>query len=478
MGRFSSTVHIKSNTDKSKFKDSFCDVMKKRGFEPCSEKDAALSYLFAFSDGGWVTLSSDRYSDNTNQVHEDVRQIAEKMKTSGFSVEIVDSDFAILELNGGGFDTVIIGDGSGYGIDAAPKGKQECWKQLLAKGKTWEQLSEIWTKDEVFDENTLCVVASLLGIEPKYITADYEELFDKADSDSDIVLLYYKKSADTKREPISLNAAFVKVFGEGLETLGFKKIKGRQPYFVRIVSGGEIIHVITVKKECPYLLDSDAFTILSGVATVYRPKIDLSISPKMNVRWLSDIQRIYVGTNRSDYDSDFRNGFFTFSYTKDDGESQFKTMQLALERTKSIVIPMLNDVVDVDSCARFCFIMNVPFKPDVHFNKINGISDINPNDIADEGLLIMKIKDYHGFVDWGVEYYKIFYKEHIKIQRGAYTEEGYSDYCNRIGELKQEEISKMSRIVNDTQFYNSIMLELENRKRLNEEIMRSYKIGF
>lgn len=43
MGRFSTTVHIKDNAGRRKVINSFCEVMKKRGFVPCSEDEAALS---------------------------------------------------------------------------------------------------------------------------------------------------------------------------------------------------------------------------------------------------------------------------------------------------------------------------------------------------------------------------------------------------------------------------------------------------
>ena len=47
----------------------------------------------------------------------------------------------------------------------------------------------------------------------------------------------------------TLNAAFKQIFGEALEPLGFQKIKSKHPYFVRVVEGGEIIHIIACKNE-------------------------------------------------------------------------------------------------------------------------------------------------------------------------------------------------------------------------------------
>ena len=42
----------------------------------------------------------------------------------------------------------------------------------------------------------------------------------------------------------TLGTAFKQVYGEALKEYGFKKIKGKYPYYVRLI-GDEIVHVIT-----------------------------------------------------------------------------------------------------------------------------------------------------------------------------------------------------------------------------------------
>ena len=70
----------------------------------------------------------------------------------------------------------------------------------------------------------------------------------------------------------SLQTEFVKYYKEKLEPLGFKKVKGRQPYFVRAVND-EILHIISFygQKE----LNCQTFMVSFGVATVYRKEIKL-----------------------------------------------------------------------------------------------------------------------------------------------------------------------------------------------------------
>lgn len=168
MGRFFSTVQIKNTGSREQFISSFCDLMKKRNLVQCNDDEAEVKYILAFSKGGWVTLVSDVYENTPKQAHDDAQQTAKEMNTSSFSMDIVDSDWAYIDMFSGSdiHDTVIAGR-SEFPEEQSPKGRQECWEQLLAQGKTWDKLSEIWNKNEVFVEDAMQEAASVLGIEPK-----------------------------------------------------------------------------------------------------------------------------------------------------------------------------------------------------------------------------------------------------------------------------------------------------------------------
>lgn len=174
MGRFSTTLHIKNNIDRSGFVNAFGEIMKNRGFLPCSEDEAGVSYALAFGEGSWVTLTNEDYNRNPQKAHEDSLQIAEAMKTSAFSVEVVDSDFAVLILNNG--DMVIVGDGSGYSIEEPSRGNPKYWQPLIASDRTWGQFSETVEQENIFVEETLLELAEILGIPPELICIDFDEI--------------------------------------------------------------------------------------------------------------------------------------------------------------------------------------------------------------------------------------------------------------------------------------------------------------
>lgn len=341
MGRFSTTVQIKDNVGRIRFKEIFCSMMEKRGFETCTEDEAAQSYLLAFGEG-WVTLASKDYRDNPHKAFDDAQQAAEIMKTSAFSVAVVDSDFATLTLNNG--DTVIIGNCLRHGIDKPAHGTREYWEPLIEDG-SWEQFREIVEREDVLAEDTLAKLSEVLAISPKYICADYEEL---ADGNSENVVRLYFKKAPEKR--LTLNTAFKQVFGEALRPLGYKLINGKYPYFVRVVSGGEIIHAVTCVFSSDSWHNARRFDIVGGIATVYRYRIELDRNSKYNSTWLNTIGEFYARTAaRSEYSQTEFESLNSFRYDEDDNLSLYNAMKRSLEAAKKYMLPYLDRAIDLKS---------------------------------------------------------------------------------------------------------------------------------
>lgn len=161
----------------------------------------------------------------------------------------------------------------------------------FSSGKTWEQISEIWNKNEVFVEDALYEAASVLGIEPKYMVSDYEDFESKADKDTNIIPMFFKKKNE---RTLSLNAAFKQVFGEALEPLGFVKIKvAKLTYFVRVVND-EILHILTYRELRTRKTGYKSFEILGGVVSLYRRTIDFTKSPEC---WLKNNHHYYCSLN-------------------------------------------------------------------------------------------------------------------------------------------------------------------------------------
>lgn len=469
MGRFSSTVHIKSNIDRTRFMDSFCDVMKKRGFEPCSEDKAALSYLLAFGKY-WVTLRNEEYKNDPNKAYDDSQQIAEVLKTSAISVEVVDSDFAILNLFGANKDKVIVGDGSGYGIDEPPRGKREYWKPLIADGKTWEQFSEAAAKSEAFVEDALAELAKTLGINPYYICADFDDITERLDCEGKSVTALYFKKADAKNKAMSLNAAFVKVFGEALEPLGFKKIKSRYPYFVRVVPGGEIIHVITIISKQGLMQNEKAFEIRGGAATVYRGKIDFTVSPQRNSNWLISNIDVYYELHPFEDNSEMYAKIDQFTYTTGDDSSMTSGLVSSLGYTKQLLLPALDKITNLSEYADFYW----KFEPtvlDIFDEEGWGIAKDNGQS---DGLMLLTIYDtdtYENKSKEEIERFRARMLYAMKTGRNGYTLELLDSDCKIAESRMKIGITAFEKLLNDSQRNIEVLNELKHRKTINSGIL-------
>ena len=360
MGRFSTTVHVKDNVGRIEFINSFCGIMKNHGFVPCSEDEAEQSYVFAFGDG-WVTLVNKDYKDDRLKAGDDAMNMSAALKTSAFMMDVIDSDFAYMHLfaPNGGKDGVAVGDASGYGVEKPERGTQKLWEPLLSEGKTWEQFSETVAKNAVFVEETLVEMAEELKIDPDYIYADFNELMNLAGEDKNVQPFYFKSAAGKR---VTLKAAFKRVFGEALEPLGFKLIKSKYPYFVRVVSN-EIVHYVTFANETAdgrgsFGVKYKCFSIYCGVSTVYNSKIDFDTDPrKLFFCGLNSVFQIYTKSHWYDLDNEYSYSIYEFYYNPTSTEDMLKVLKRALKVTEDTALPVINPAVTLEKCMDYFGVM-------------------------------------------------------------------------------------------------------------------------
>ena len=468
MGRFFSTVQIKNGKgSREQFISSFCEVMQKRNLVQCTDDEAEVQYILAFSEGGWVTLASDVYKSASKQAHDDAQQTAKEMNTSSFSMEVVDSDWAIIGLHTGAniHDTVIVGR-SAFPEEQSPKGRQECWEQLLAQGKTWEQLSEIWNKNEVFVEDAMQEAASVLGIEPKYMISEYDDFNSEADTNSDILPLFFKKNITVSKngeKKLTLNAAFKQVFGEALEPLGFVKAKTKYPYYIRFVDNS-FIQIIGLKKE-----SENDFNIIAGIATIYRSEIELNCSPRMNCNWLIGVSEIYQRKHLYDYDRQYRKSIMHFGFPKIENKIVIKEFGRALDAVKEWVLPEFKKVQKLSDVIDYLFTFYIPgldiFGPEVQFYR-----HVKDRD----GLFCFELDAPYEIADRRSEnaIKCALYKAEHNIE--GFTKTDYTKSCESIKQSNKELKEYINSILNNKNLYDETMEEIKQRKERNIRILRLY----
>ena len=459
MGRFSSSQQIYNaeRLTKAQFKKMFGSALRQKGYTVCSEDSAEISYTLIFSkDRKWVSVLNPEYQPGAENVLNDAGFFAEALKTNVVSVGLVDSDFAELKLfdsSGKLADTLILGES--YMDEPSPTGKKELWQPLLTENGTWEQVTEIQNGSYIFAEDALESFAQLIGMDGEQIMLDNE------DTDDSAMVIYFKKAGEKK---LTLNAAFKQVFGEALEPLGFVKIKSKYPYYVRVLNG-EVVQVVAVKEEF-----GNTFDIVSGIATVYREKIDLSQNVKYNSNWLRSIAKYYSSLKSydADYDDMYARRMMFFNFDFQINEDKLNMFNYALEQFKMWVLPILDKINSVQIAFDY---FNKYKLSEVWFPKsVNKMSQEN------ECLIIFDFDDPYEIIDKSFKESMDEIEYEFKHNVKGYPLEYFEARCKNIPLFEKSQKEILNKIMSCEEVYQKILDERERRKNANIERLRSYGV--
>ncbi len=281
----------------------------------------------------------------------------------------------------------------------------------------------------------------------------------------------------------SIITVLKKVYREGLESKGFVQLKGRHPYFVRVV-GGEIVHVITFRKEPgPVGLKKEnfeyahpelgEFCIYGGIATVYRKKIDLSLSLKYNLNWMLSHGEMYVKGNKPKIDENFKDAVSQYVYKNDDEQSMYEEAKRSLEMTYKILFPIFDSVTNCEDCIRY-FEHYGGASMSLSDKREYGWDDerfgTNPDS---EALLYILTKSSDNFELQTKRACKNWY-EICNRKTNRLTMEDYKKFCDEAEMRRREKVRIRDRILFTEEVYNNALIELERRKNANIDSLRSY----
>ena len=264
---------------------------------------------------------------------------------------------------------------------------------------------------------------------------------------------------------MTLNVAFEKYLGNELKKYGFVKTKNRHPYYVRIIKS-EIVHVISFMSEPPEKKGYNLFTILSGIATIYRPKIIFSIAPKENRDWLWKIDQVYVKSNPYSFDPNYRKEACHFSFEKGNENSMINALNDALIKIEHIVLPVLNEVDSIESCLYyyniFCHSMHL-YDYNEGFGKMSNMYESN------ESFLKVLCRNYDVVLRETMDYNKRLFEYHVKNNIPGHTQELYERYYADIAPKINDEMNYRNRFIYDEFLHNKFTEELNIRIKKNIE---------
>ena len=262
-----------------------------------------------------------------------------------------------------------------------------------------------------------------------------------------------------KNTVAALNKEFKSVFLEALKEEGYVKVKGRQPYLVRVVEGGEIIHILTCKTQ--FCMESangpqyKAFQILGGVATVYRAyTMDFSRAPSCNTNILWNLFQFYYRTNKIKCDQTYRKEvLYSFGYNTDEPGSLHEAMQRALGETRKVMLPVFDKAVNLNTCAKLFMRYGQDNDENKLYLRVN-----NRAELEEEAEKLIQEE--------------LFQTEHsIAIVN---KEEYIAKHPGQFGGYWKSKMAGWDEILADADKYAEAMEEMERRKRNNTEKLRSF----
>ncbi len=270
----------------------------------------------------------------------------------------------------------------------------------------------------------------------------------------------------------TFNSAFKQVYEAALSEYGFRKIKGKYPYYARLI-GDEIVHVITYSTRPTRKEGYKEYCVYCGVATVYRNCLDLNI-PVTHNNWLESTLDFYVKNNTYEEIRKNRNRWDTFTYKADDETSLIESLEYSLEVTKKIMLPVLDKVTDLKECVKYYETYETPMlnlKIDKDFGRFQNDYSYN------EGLLNVKVCNVEEYIERkkkslseAIDYYMYL----MSIGETGFTEETFEEEKNYLHGRMLESIEKFKSIMNNPNEYDRVMKEMERRKEFNTGLLRNY----
>lgn len=275
-----------------------------------------------------------------------------------------------------------------------------------------------------------------------------------------------------------------RAYSEALAPYGFKKLKGRYPYFVRMV-GEEILQVITYYNEWA-MNPRRAFCMICGIATVYREEINFECSPRDNTIWRRSYQDIYMDSHPFCFREDVPKGTFEYEIPDEPSKQKYPrevisyplpTMQEAIEYTLDLtreeIIPVFNTVIDLKSCAEYyqkydslCMHMDERSPFDWVLNYREQLFNLKVYDSADE-FSAARSKDRELNIQMAQYRNRNKWPSYLKID----SEEIMRSEAN---EANQKQTALFEKLLNDPEIHAEALAEMERRRQRNTEILRGY----
>jgi hypothetical protein len=243
----------------------------------------------------------------------------------------------------------------------------------------------------------------------------------------------------------SINTVFKRIFGMTLTPLGFVYLK-QIKYFGRMVNG-EILQFLSLINMHSGIPEHKGFAIVAGIKSIYAESF-----AKDHLLFCAPPLAHLLGV---DGDIDQARQLISISYNEATME---EAVTFALKKTLGIAMPKLDEITDLDAC--------IEFYKKYPINMLRGA-----HKFSNDSLLLIKANNHDDFMK---ELNDAMEKGLKRLKQGDMGGDENDLYNNLYHGLVETIAGSRDKVYNDPELYAQALAEMERRKVVNLEVIRSY----
>ena len=270
-----------------------------------------------------------------------------------------------------------------------------------------------------------------------------------------------------------LATAFKEVYADLFKEYGYKKVKGRYPYYVRVIND-EVVHMLTISSRPTPYRETKAFAIYGGIATTYRHNINFEIPVTQNWNWFVSNDELYCRNHPYEDNTKIMEKWLDFPYRTDDEESMIEALRYSLEVTKEVMLSIFEKVDSIENSYKF-YEKYQTWMLCLYDGGKNGI--ICGEFGYEEGLLNFLLFDSKRYIEKleqrGIKTDEMDRKQ-IELGLLRYSPKYQEDLKKLRSDGRNIAIKKFISMRDNPEEYARILREAERRKAHNIEVLRGY----
>ena len=239
---------------------------------------------------------------------------------------------------------------------------------------------------------------------------------------------------------MAFKSEFMKIFKEGLEPYGFKRMKGTD-FFGKLINN-EILLYVSYKQYSPPDRGVKAFDVIAGVQTIYsydltEHQLILSSGGLINHN-ISCVDNIRV----------------YFEYTS---KTQSDAIDKAFKSMMKVIMPIFEEVKDLPSCLEYLFTFRFGW--------------LHPLDKMFRDSILLIVTENHDSFEYRFNKAK---EKRIRFYNGNESNPVYQTWLDEFPPVLHELIDSRDRVWASKELQDKVFSEANRRAEINKAQLRKY----